>query len=263
MTANTAPAQVPLADQSPAAATPPGADNIGARASRLGLEIANVRGSVEDLATINTQLIATVKSVAGSAGAAAEANHALAELMDDSRNSAEQARTTLGENTELVAKTLAGAIDKMQALSQGVLGIAGSLEKFNQTIVNIQKVNAAIQTISSDTQMIALNATVEAARAGEVGRGFGVIAGAIKGLAEQVRKFNNENNANLASLQHSLEELLAGVHRHASTAKSAIEDSHKAEEATRGIQLLTESVQQLAEKIEAMADPVRRNIDSS
>jgi methyl-accepting chemotaxis protein len=260
MKSNTAQVQVPHADPQPPGLPQQSTDNIGGRASRLGLEIATVRGAVEDLAAINGELIATVTSVANAADAAANANHTLAALMDDSRGSAEQARKTLTENAELVSKTLAGAIDKMQTLSQGVLGIAGALEKFRQTIVNIQKVNAAIQTISSDTQMIALNATVEAARAGEAGRGFGVIAGAIKGLAEQVRQFNNENNTNLSTLERSLEELLDGVHTNASTAKSAIEDSHNAQEATRGIQLLTESVQQLAEKIEAMAEPVHHNI---
>ena len=197
-----------------------GQDNIGARASRLGLEIANVRGVVEDLGVLNRELVDTVKLVTASASEAADANIALADLMQESRSSAEQARKTLGENADLVSKTLAGAIDKMQALSQGVLGIANSLETFRSTIANIQKVNAAIQTISSDTQMIALNATVEAARAGEVGRGFGVIAGAIKGLAEQVRKFNNENNTNLATLERALEQLLDTVHANASAAKS-------------------------------------------
>ena len=150
----------------------------------------------------------------------------------------------------------------MQALRQGVLGIANSLETFRGTIANIQKVNAAIQTISADTQMIALNATVETARAGEVGRGFAVIAGAIKGLAEQVRKFNNENNTNLSTLERALEQLLGTVHANASAAKSAIDASSNAQEATRGIQLLAGSVHQLAEKIEAMSDPVQQNIQS-
>ncbi len=111
--------------------------------------------------------------------------------------------------------------------------------------------------------MIVVNATVEAARAGEAGRGFGVIAVAIKGLADQVRKFNNENNANLAILDRALEEVLGGARANAAAAQAAIDASSNATEATRGIQSLSSSVQQLAEKIEAMADPVQQNIRSS
>ena len=50
-----------------------GQDNIGARASRLGLEIANVRGVVEDLGVLNSELIDTVKLVTASASEAADA----------------------------------------------------------------------------------------------------------------------------------------------------------------------------------------------
>ena len=239
-----------------------GLADIGARASRLGLEIANIRGVVEDLGALNHELVDTVKSVVDSADAAADTNAKLVASMEESRGSADQARKILGENAELVAATLAGAIDKMQSLSQGVFGITSSLEKFRDTIAAVRKINAEIQTISSDTQMIALNASVEAARAGEAGRGFGVIAVAIKGLAEQVRKFNNENNANLATLERMLEELLGCARANAEAAQAAIEASSNATEATRGIQSLSSSVQQLAEKIEAMADPVQQNIRS-
>ncbi len=225
-----------------------GLADIGTRASRLGLEIANIRGVVEDLGALNGELVDTVQSVVDAASAAAETNAKLVASMEESRDTADQARKTLGENADLVAATLAGAINKMQGLSQGVFGIVTSLEKFRGTMAAVQKVNAAIQTISSETQMIALNASVEAARAGEAGRGFGVIAVAIKGLAEQVRKFNNENNANLSDLDRALEELLGCARANASAAQAAIDASSNATEATRGIQSLSSSVQQLAEK---------------
>ena len=234
--------------------------DIGARASRLGLEIANVRGIVEDLAALNGKLVETVQSVVRSASAAAETNAVLAHSMEDSRQSADAARKTLRENAESVSATLAEAIDKMQALSQGAFKIVSALEAIRHTIGQVQAINSAIQTISADTQMIALNASVEAARAGDAGRGFGVIAGAIKSLSEQVRKFNNDNTANLTTLERTVGELLDSARANAAIAQSAVESSNKATEATGGIRSLSSSVQQLAEKIEGMAAPVQQNM---
>jgi methyl-accepting chemotaxis protein len=234
--------------------------DIGVRASRLGLEIANVRGIVEDLGVLNGKLVETMQSVVGSASAAAETNAVLASSMEDSRASADAARQTLRDNAELVATTLAEAIDKMQALSHGAFKIVGALETIGQTVAQVQAINSAIQTISADTQMIALNASVEAARAGDAGRGFAVIADAIKSLAEQVRKFNNDNTANLTTLERTIGELLESARGNAAIAQSAVESSNKAKEASGGIRSLSESVQQLAEKIEAMVAPVQQNM---
>ncbi len=116
-----------------------GLGDIGARASRLGLEIANIRGVVEDLGTLNHELVDTVKSVVNSAGAAAKTNATLAASMEESRGTADQARKTLGENADLVAATLAGAIDKMLGLSQGIFGIVNSLEKFRERSPRFKK----------------------------------------------------------------------------------------------------------------------------
>ena len=93
----------------------------------------------------------------------------------------------LQESTNTIVKESRELSDEMQYLSE--------------EIVNMKGITETISSISSSTNLLALNASIEAARAGEAGRGFAVVAEQIANLAKQSAE-------NVVEIDHVVEELL-------------------------------------------------------
>ncbi|WP_242167692.1 MULTISPECIES: methyl-accepting chemotaxis protein [unclassified Pseudomonas] len=137
----------------------------------------------EQVATAITQMAATVNEVSGYAAQAADASR-LADIEVESGN-------------QLVASTTL-AIEQLALTLEQTTDTVNQVSKHSE---NIESVIDVINSIASQTNLLALNAAIEAARAGEHGRGFAVVADEVRSLANRTQRSTEEIREMISTLQ--------------------------------------------------------------
>lgn len=162
--------------------------------------------------------------------------------------------------TEEIAQCIKEANTQMTALS-------GAMDNISSNALEITKIAKAIEDISFQTNILALNASVEAARAGSAGSGFAVVANEVQNLA--VKSAEAAQSAT-EMIENTRNIIRTGVDLNADTASSlkAISDvsaqiseiSDRLVTAVEGQENALSSMEERIETISAIAD---RNLQNA
>jgi hypothetical protein len=117
-----------------------------------------------------------------------------------SATGARQALSLAEEGTQAVQATLRG----MSGLRDSVDEIALQIVNLGEQTGQITNVSDLVADLAKQTNMLALKAAVEAARVGEQGKGFGVVAGEIRKLAEESKKSAQKINTLATDIQSAI-----------------------------------------------------------
>ncbi|MDO9285755.1 MAG: methyl-accepting chemotaxis protein [Aquabacterium sp.] len=162
--------------------------DLAAQASTLGREAAEVRGAIDD--------------ANGQAARQAQALHALAAEVA----AINQAQDAIVEQSDAGLRSVARARDVVEQVGAEVSAVVGTLREVSEAAGQISQ-------IALQTRLVAFNASVEAKRAGEAGRGFGVVADAVKDLAARVEATSKQILGTVAQLDTRIAALARDIQR--------------------------------------------------
>lgn len=180
--------------------------------------------SAKGLSSLAHSLSMSIQKVANNA---ANINHSASDIKTDVHDMAEECSAITEYSTamkiranEMEATAQTNTAD-IQQKAADILAVLGQAIENSKSVDQVNSLTRDIVSISSTTNLIALNASVEAMRAGEAGKGFAIVASEIKRLAascgetaeriQEVNKIVTEAVYNLSGHSKDLADYLSGT----------------------------------------------------
>lgn len=231
-----------------------GIEDMDTDLDRLNTTFAKTKGAMEQVtAGADDTANAVQKQLSQT-----EAIQSKVELVNDASN-------RIAENMEQTLQTLEGGnkdvralVEMVDASVQNGADVAEKLGTLDKYIEEMHSIVELIGGITSQTSLLALNASIEAARAGEAGKGFAVVATEISGMATQTKEatvnitelIQNVSSA-ISEVVGVIRQMIAGINEEKQGASNTADSFLAIEKNTFAIQ---EHVKKLAAEINELKE---------
>ena len=231
-----------------------GIEDMDTDLDRLNTTFAKTKGAMEQVtAGADDTANAVQKQLSQT-----EAIQSKVELVNDASN-------RIAENMEQTLQTLEGGnkdvralVEMVDASVQNGADVAEKLGTLDKYMEEMHSIVELIGGITSQTSLLALNASIEAARAGEAGKGFAVVATEISGMATQTKEatvnitelIQNVSSA-ISEVVGVIRQMIAGINEEKQGASNMADSFLAIEKNTFAIQ---EHVKKLAAEINELKE---------
>lgn len=236
---------------------------IASKLDGVGLKVAEMRGSAEELGAVAQDTTGRATSVSDASETASSNVQMVASAAEELSSSIAEISRQVEQTTEIVMK----ATENAQTSNRKVAGLSEAANRIGEVVT-------LIQAIAEQTNLLALNATIEAARAGEAGKGFAVVAAEVKELATQTSKATEEIGAQISAIQAEtkgavesigvIAETMDEVNSYTAAIAAAVDEQGAAtQEISRNVAEAADGTGRVAENIGGVRESVERTSRSA
>lgn len=224
---------------------------------RLTASIRDIAASSSTISASMTELSAGVEDQAKNASRINDMARQFMNELTREKDRAESINTlsaSAGEATHIGKTAIDDAVSQMNQINSSVHDCMQQMDLLDVRMKNVSKLSGMIEGVASETNLLALNASIESARAGEGGRGFAVIADAIRNLSDQTSQSASKITTMMPEIQSDLE----NVHQALITSFNQVQKGAKIIQLTgRHFSRIDQLMNQIGERIKEMSARLR------
>ena len=181
--------------------------SVQTAAARVNGAAGGLKGSADSLASGASTQAAQITHTVGALRQMSENLQVVSLNADGATNAANEAASAAEQGRRAVNEVVEG----MERIRRSVQTGARKIKRLGERSMEISTILGTIQAISTQTDLLALNASIEAARAGEEGRGFTIVAEEVRKLSDRTGQAAKEIERLVAAMQSDTGEAVTGM----------------------------------------------------
>ncbi len=198
-------------------------ENLMSSAKAVGHEVEASNENASSVSAAMEQMAASMQEIAATLGQIASGSDSVMDEVQQMNHHVQDGVYLVKDIKTRAAEMHRNTLDGKAVTTQTVAEIREALKIALEDSRSVDKINdltKEILSITSQTNLLSLNASIEAARAGEAGRGFAVVAGEIRGLADS----SAETAGNIQNISATVTEAVEKLAKNAEAMLRFVED---------------------------------------